>query len=203
MRQFLRHATLSATLLLGACTTLEPMPSDAIPANAPHGYQVARWTLNGKAGLTLLGQSVSITYSWQRQGNDFQTDAAGPLDQGYTTLVSRGGHVVLDNAWLGRHESDDAEGLAKALTNVAIPFNHLNAWLMGWPLNPATPVYRLAAPDGVRRFSEQGWQVRVAGEQLQNGHRLPTRVLISQGTTRFNILLATWAPGADGAQAAR
>lgn len=187
-------APLLAALLAG-CASQPPAPAapPALPA-APEAVELTAWTLTGKAGLRVLGQSLSVTYRWQRQGNDYSTEAAGPLDQGHTTLVSRNGFVVLENAWLGRFESDDAEMLAKALTSIAIPFTSLNRWLLGWPADSDTPVRLLQADQGIREFDERGWHVRVMAEQNLAGHRLPARVVLSQGDNRINIALATWTP---------
>lgn len=187
-------APLLAALLAG-CAGQPPAPAapPALPA-APEAVERTAWILTGKAGLRVLGQSLSVTYRWQREGDDYSTEAAGPLDQGHTTLVSRKGVVVLENAWLGRFESDDAEMLAKALTSVAIPFTSLNRWLLGWPASPDTPVRPLRGDDGVREFDERGWQVRVMAEQNLAGHRLPARVVLSQGENRINVALASWTP---------
>lgn len=194
----LRLSGLLATLLLAACASTPP----AIPvpvetrgeAAVPDARELPRWTASGKVGLRYLGQSLSATYRWQRIDGDYDAEAAGALNQGHTTVSSRAGHVVLENAWLGRHESDDAESLTLALTGMPLPLPQLNAWLMGWPSDLATPVQTLAAPEGVREFNERGWQVRIAEEQLLAGHAVPRRVIISQNDDRLTLTLAQWQP---------
>ncbi len=196
-----RSRALSAlllTLALGGCASLHTVPvtvpaADTLAA-APDARQLPAWALEGKAGIRFLGQSISATYKWQRHGGDYDAEAAGPLNQGYTTLNSRGGHIVLDNAWLGRHESDDAEGLAQALTSVPIPLSSLNAWLMGWPADAATPVQALTEPEGVREFTERDWTTRIMGEQLVAGYRIPTRLVMTRDNNRIVLTLANWQP---------
>lgn len=188
---------LGVSLLLAACASAPVAPpAPAGAAALPDARAVARWTASGKAGIRFLGQSVSVTYRWQRQAGDYDAEAAGTLNQGHTTVSSRAGHVVLENAWLGRHESDDAEGLTAALTGIALPLASLNAWLTGWPADPATPVRALTEADGVREFDERGWQIRVAEEQVQAGHRVPRRLTITQGGDRLVLTLAQWQPDA-------
>lgn len=184
------------SLALTGCAGLQttsPVPPETT-VTAPDARQLTGWSLAGKAGIRFLGQTVSATYKWQRHGSDYDAEAAGPLNQGYTTLNSRGGHVVLENAWLGHHESDDAEGLAQALTSVPIPLTSLNAWLMGWPADPATPVQALTEPEGVREFSERNWTTRVMGEQLVAGYRIPTRLILTSDHNRIVLTLADWQP---------
>lgn len=198
------------SLALTGCASLQPPASSpATVAAAPDARQLKAWTLDGKAGIRFLGQSISATYKWQRRhdgnsgehGGDYDAEASGPLNQGYTTLSSRSGHITLENAWLGHHESDDAEGLAQALTSVPIPLSSLNAWLMGWPADPATPVQTLAEPEGVREFSERNWVTRVMGEQLVAGYRIPTRLVMTSDHNRIVLTLANWQPAATATQA--
>ncbi len=202
LRQSLAPLTgLFFSLILSGCAGLQPAPPAEPPASvsaAPDARQLPAWTLDGKAGIRFLGQNISATYKWQRrhghQGGDYDAEASGPLNQGYTTLSSREGHITLENAWLGRHESDDAEGLAQALTSVPIPLSSLNAWLMGWPADPATPVQTLAEPEGVREFSERNWVTRVMGEQVVAGYRIPTRLVMTSDGNRIVLTLAHWQP---------
>lgn len=188
-------AALGASMLLAGCAGTPVAPPSAQGAAAlPEARTVSRWTANGKAGIRYLGQSVSVTYRWQRLDADYDAEAAGALNQGHTTISSRAGHVVLENAWLGRHESDDGAGLIAALTGIALPLPSLNSWLTGWPADLATPVRALPEAEGVREFDEQGWLIRVAEEQVQAGHVLPRRLILSQGSDRLVLTLAQWRP---------
>lgn len=188
-------AALGASLLLAGCAGA-PIAPPSVQGSAalPQASAVPRWTANGKAGIRYLGQSVSVTYRWQRLDADYDAEAAGALNQGHTTISSRAGHVVLENAWLGRHESDDGTGLIAALTGIALPLPSLNSWLTGWPADPTTPVRALPEAEGVREFDEQGWLIRVAEEQVQAGHVLPRRLILSQGSDRLVLTLAQWQP---------
>lgn len=200
-RRTLALSVLLIALGLGGCASLRPAapaPAATEVTASADARQLPAWSLAGKAGIRFLGQNISATYKWRRTGDNYDAEAAGPLNQGHTTLSSRNGQVVLENAWLGRHESDDAEGLAEALTSVRIPLTSLNAWLMGWPADAATPVTALAEPEGVREFSERGWTTRVAGEQVVAGYRLPTRLVMTRDHDRIVLTLASWQPGTAG-----
>lgn len=185
------------TALLNACA-VAPV-ADTAPVLTTSKEQDTRqlkdWEARGKVGIRFLGQSIAATYRWQRINEDFSADAAGPLNQGYTTLEGRAGLVTLENAWLGRHESADGEGLLQALTSIRVPLSHFNAWLMGWPKDNSTPVQTLTAPNGVREFNEYGWTVRIASEQVMEGYRLPERMIVSQDGTRMVLSLTSWTPG--------
>lgn len=188
-------AALGMSLLLAACASA-PVVQAPAPGAAPlpDARAVTRWSASGKAGIRYLGQSVSVTYRWQRLDTDYDAEAAGALNQGHTTISSRAGHVVLENAFFGRQESDDAEGLTAALTGLPLPLPSFSAWLTGWPADPATPVRALPEAEGVREFDERGWQIRVAEEQVQAGHVVPRRLTITQGGDRLILTLAQWQP---------
>ncbi|MEK6789977.1 MAG: lipoprotein insertase outer membrane protein LolB [Pseudomonadota bacterium] len=190
-------AAFICTALLNACavTPVAPPAPVVVSSGDMSPRQLSHWEVNGKVGLRFIGQNISATYRWQRIGDDFSADAAGPLNQGYTTLEGRAGIVTLENAWFGRHESADGEGLLQALTSIRVPLSHFNAWFMGWPKDSTTPVQTLTAPDGVREFNEYGWTVRIASEQIVQGYRLPERMIVSQDGTRLVLALTSWTPG--------
>lgn len=184
-----------AALLLSACQHLvaPPAPPQAPARPAEALRTLAGWEANGKLSLRYLGQSVSATYRWTRQGDDYDAEAAGPLDQGHTHVFSHQGLMTLENGWLGRHETFDPEGLTRALTGLPLPLQHLNAWLMGWPALPGTPL--LPATEGqVRAFSEQGWDIHVLAEQDVAGYRIPQRLTITRGDDRLLLSLSRWQP---------
>ena len=186
------------TALLSACAvTPVATPAPAVVASTEQSpRQLSHWEARGKVGIRFLGQNISATYRWQRLNDDFSADAAGPLNQGYTTLEGRAGVVTLENAWFGHHESADGEGLLQALTSIRVPLSHFNAWFMGWPKDANTSVQTLAAPEGVREFNEYGWTVRITSEQMVQGYRLPERMIVSQDGTRLVLALTSWTPGA-------
>lgn len=186
------------TALLSACaaTPVATSAPSPVASSEKNPRQLSHWEAKGKVGIRFLGQNISATYRWQRINDDFSADAAGPLNQGYTTLEGRAGVVTLENAWFGHHESADGEGLLQALTSIRVPLSHFNAWFMGWPKDTSTPIQTLTAPDGVREFNEYGWTVRIASEQLVQGYRLPERMIVSQDGTRLVLALTSWTPNA-------
>lgn len=198
--------SLTAVLLLAACASkpaLTPHPtpspsasdaSESTPVTTPTARDLRQWQAKGKVGIRFLGQSITATYRWERQQDDFSADAAGPLNQGYTTLISRQGIVTLENAWLGRHESADGEGLLQAVTSIRVPLSHLNAWFMGWPKDPSTAIETPSDGRGVRQFNEYGWHIVVASEQTAQGYRIPERLIATQDSTRLVISLTEWTP---------
>lgn len=190
---------ISAALLLGACASTPVLtPSAPAPLETnKEARELAHWQAKGKVSIRFLGQSITATYRWQRQSDDFSADAAGPLNQGYTTLASQQGIVTLENAWLGRHESADGEGLLQAVTSIRVPLSHFNAWFMGWPKDPSTPIQMLDGTTGTREFSEYGWQIRISSEQIVDGYRIPERMIVSQDGTRLVISLNEWTPLAN------
>lgn len=179
--------------LLSGCANRAPLvvAPEVIEAS-PSARGLTHWQAEGKAGVTFLNSSITATFSWQRQGNNFDASAAGPLNQGYTTLSGRNGRLTIDNGWIGHHESNQPDILTEAITGVPLPVDLLNAWLSGWPENPLTTIRTLAGEQGVRQFTEQGWQVRVLSEQVQDGYRVPLRLLLTQGRNRILLLIQRW-----------
>lgn len=190
--------TLIAAALLSGCVTRGPVvvTPEALDA-AASARGLTKWQAEGKAGVTFLGSSITATYSWKRNGKDFDASAAGPLNQGYTTLIGRDGHLVLDNGWLGRHESDRPDILTQAITGVPLPIDLLNDWLSGWPQDPLIAISNLSGEAGVREFQEHGWNIRILSEQVQDGYRIPQRLLLTQGKNRILLIIQRWQAAAS------
>ncbi|MEO6699132.1 MAG: lipoprotein insertase outer membrane protein LolB [Paraperlucidibaca sp.] len=180
--------------LLAGCVTQAPIAVIApeVIEATPSARGLTQWQAEGKAGVTFLGNSITATYSWRRNGNDYDASAAGPLNQGYTTLAGRNGRLILDNGWLGHHESDQPDILTQAITGVPLPVDLLNSWLIGWPQDPRITITTLSGEQGVRLFQEHGWQVRVLSEQVQNGYRIPQRLLLTQNGNRILLFIQRW-----------
>lgn len=196
LRLLLYAVLIAATLISSGCSLLSHPPGSSVDSStAPDARALKQWSLDGKIGLRFLGENISATYRWQRLDQDFDAEASGPMGQGHTTVNSRNGLVTLENAWLGRHQSDNPEGMTKALTGIAIPLPYFNAWLMGWPADAHIAIQSVAAPEGVREFDEQNWHVRVLSEQVVAGYRIPARVVMTQGSNRLLLTVAHWQPG--------
>ena len=185
--------TLIAAALLSGCVTRGPVvEAPEVIEAAASARGLTQWQAEGKAGVTFLGNSITATYNWKRTGKDLDASAAGPLNQGYTTLTGRDGNLVLDNGWLGRHESDRPDLLTQAITGVPLPIDLLNDWLSGWPQDPLTTITTLSGEAGVREFQEHGWNIRVLSEQVQDGYRIPQRLLLTQGKNRILLFIQRW-----------
>lgn len=186
-------ALISIALLAG-CATRAPMliVAPEVLAATPSARGLTQWQSEGKAGVTFLGNNFPATYSWKRNGNDFDADAAGPFNQGYTTLAGRKGRFFLKNDALGYREFDHPDELAQSITGIPLPVHLLNTWLIGWPEDPLTVITKLSGEQGVRLFKERGWQIRVLSEQVQDGYRVPQRLLLTYGNNRILVFIRRW-----------
>ncbi len=179
-------------LTVTACVS-KPLTSVQPPAHVGQDIRdLSHWEASGKASTRVFGKTVSGTFTWQRMGEGFEADGAGPLGQGRTTVVGQEGIVVIQNSSLGTLYTDNPEKLSEEMAYTPIPPFHLNAWLSGWPKESDTTITALPADQGIREFHERGWHVQVVSEQIIDNYRVPERLIMTWDHRRVVVAINSW-----------
>jgi outer membrane lipoprotein LolB len=179
-------------LSLSACATKFTLPTQPAEHLGNDIRQLQHWQASGKASTRVFGKTVSGTFSWQRIGDGFEAEGAGPLDQGRTTVIGQEGMVLIQNSSIGTLYTDDPEKLTEELAYTPIPPFHLNAWLSGWPKEAETAISALPADQGVREFHERGWHIQVISEQIVDNYRIPERIIMTWDHRRVIVAINSW-----------
>jgi len=179
-------------ITLSACATKFSHPIQPAADAGKDIRQLSHWQASGKASTRVFGKTVSGTFSWQRIGEGFEAEGAGPLGQGQTVVVGQEGMVLIQNSSIGTLYTDDPEKLTEELAYTPIPPFHLNAWLSGWPKEAETAINVLPADQGVREFHERGWHIQVISEQIVDNYRVPERIVMTWDHRRVVVAINTW-----------
>lgn len=177
---------------LSACATKFTPPTQPAEHIGKDIRQLQHWEASGKASTRVFGKTVSGTFSWQRVGEGFEAEGAGPLGQMRTVVVGQEGIVLIQNSSIGTLYTDDPEKLSEEMAYTPIPPFHLNAWLSGWPKEAETAVDSLPADQGVREFHERGWHIQVISEQIVDNYRVPERIIMTWDHRRVVVAINTW-----------
>lgn len=177
---------------LSACASTFSLPTQPAEHVGQDIRQLSHWQASGKASTRVFGKTVSGTFSWQRLGEGFEAEGAGPLGQGHTVVVGQEGIVLIQNSSIGTLYTDDPEKLSEEMAYTPIPPFHLNAWLSGWPKESATAVNPMPEDQGVREFHERGWHIQVISEQIIDNYRVPERIIMTWDHRRVVVAINTW-----------
>ncbi len=188
--QFSLHLLLAFTL--SACASKFSLPTQPAEHIGQDIRQLSHWQASGKASTRVFGKTVSGTFSWQRVGEGFEAEGAGPLGQGRTVVVGQEGIVLIQNSSIGTLYTDDPEKLSEEMAYTPIPPFHLNAWLSGWPKEAETAVSPMPEDQGVREFHERDWHIQVISEQIIDNYRVPERIIMTWDHRRVVVAINTW-----------
>lgn len=177
---------------LSACASKFSLPTQPAEHIGQDIRQLSHWQASGKASTRVFGKTVSGTFSWQRVGEGFEAEGAGPLGQGHTVVVGQEGIVLIQNSSIGTLYTDDPEKLSEEMAYTPIPPFHLNAWLSGWPKEAETAVNPMPEDQGVREFHERDWHIQVISEQIIDNYRVPERIIMTWDHRRVVVAINTW-----------
>jgi outer membrane lipoprotein LolB len=177
---------------LSACASKFSLPTQPAEYIGQDIRQLSHWQASGKASTRVFGKTVSGTFSWQRVGEGFEAEGAGPLGQGRTVVVGQEGIVLIQNSSIGTLYTDDPEKLSEEMAYTPIPPFHLNAWLSGWPKEAETAVNLMPEDQGVREFYERNWHIQVISEQIIDNYRVPERIIMTWDHRRVVVAINTW-----------
>lgn len=184
-------------VLLLTCALAIPVGCVQAPARIEgslRGVELAalqHWNASGRIGVAAAESGGSGSFDWRQQGTQSAVQLRGPVGMGNLQLHLQGDEVEVTAA---NGESYRAEAAMQALESslgAVIPPAKLRFWMTGQAAPGAH--HWLDAAQSV--LEQDGWRIEYVEYLVQEGLRLPARIVASSGATRVRIRIERWRIG--------
>ena len=153
--------------------------------------QLQYWQLAGRLNLRVPGESGTLSIDWQQQQGQYSLLLDGPLGTSVARISGSDSGVSVTVSKETRYGSSPEE-LLYALTGWQFPVSYLKHWVVGLPAPGGDAQIALNNQGYPERIVQSGWEVVYRKRSSTDGFRLPTRLTISRGDVRLNLIVSNW-----------
>lgn len=197
-RQLLLPNRLFVALLLMATVSCTHLPTGvAVTTKMMADSMPSHWQVNGKLSLQIphhtelnRPQTYVLRFNWEQAEDDYTLNLLGPLNIGLLRIIKKQQLTTLIQGQR-RVTSTNAEQLLLEQTNLPLPLNSLQFWLMGQP-SPMWPVQKDNSATDQAGFTQQGWHIHYSAFISDESHALPKKIVASHASLKLKIAIHQW-----------
>ena len=169
-------AALTCLSLLEGCSTVRPVPSEAVADNRLYHEHIA---ISGRFSVSYQqdGKPLSAQgrFQWQQRGDYIDIDLLSPLGQTLARIIITPGIAMLEQSGQAKRVATSASELTEQMLGWPMPADGLRDWLQGFaPTGPGTR--RAVDQSAAAGFDTEGWRVRYVSWQQHEHHAYPRRI---------------------------
>ncbi len=200
MRLILRQLALACVLMLSACVTQAPQPTQ--PAQAPSAAvlhqarlkTIQGFSLKGRLGVVTQKQGFSGGIAWQHQLLNDDIQVFSPLGGKVADITKTPQQVTLTDQKGNSISAADAESLTETTLGWRLPLKGLSDWALGRPTNSPILANAWDANGRLIMLKQDGWDIEFPGYNLVNDIALPSRVYLKSEKVNLKLIVETWQP---------
>lgn len=191
---------LFCALSIVGCTQNNTRPGSSTPvatvASSPEAAwqnrqrtfsRMKEWSMEGRVGLQLRGQSWSFGMNWtEKAGGESLMDIINPLTGAVMANIRETGSQVVLKAADGKSYRDtDAERLLERQLKLKFPLNDMRYWARGIPA-PDKPVDAIKLDKSGRplQLQQGGWVVDYTAYNDNSANALPSKMTLEKASER-------------------
>ncbi len=176
--------------------TLQPKTTAIKKVPTPEAYwqnrqqvfaRMKSWSMDGRVGLQLRGQSWSFGMNWQQAGSASVMDITHPLTGAVMANIRETGTQVTLKAADGKQYRDtDAERLLERQLKLKFPINDMRYWARGIPApDSAVEALQLDRLGRPLKLQQKGWQVTYLSYKSDQAKALPAKISLEKAAERL------------------
>ncbi len=149
--------------------------------------QMKSWSMDGRVGLQLRGQSWSFGMKWQQAGGSSVMDITNPLTGAVMANIRETGSQVVLKAADGKlYRDTDAERLLERQLKLKFPLKDMRYWARGVPA-PDSKVEALKLDRFGRplQLQQKGWLVNYQSYKGNQPQALPAKISLEKAAERL------------------
>ncbi len=186
------------SLFVAACQSGSP---DLISRNwEDHRYSMeslSTWTLQGRLNIRQQDNSDTVSINWQQQEQEFLINLSGVFGLGATMIIGDEGGIRMQRGNEAPLTASSLNEFTRDVIGYEFPAEVLYFWVRGIPA-PGRPadieLNEQQLLSVLRQVDSQGniWQLEYDRYELNEGHRLPGRIRMTQSDYRLTLLIQDW-----------
>ncbi|MDI1361970.1 lipoprotein insertase outer membrane protein LolB [Methylotenera sp.] len=190
---------LSFVTTVTGCTSL-PKP-DVNPNSASqdrhqaHLQDIAgidQFSIKGRIGVQAEGKGFSGSLTWQHSKINDDIALYSPLGGQLASIKKTSENVTLEDAKGNSITAADAETLTQKTLGWQLPLAGLADWSLGRPSSSAIQASTWNEQGYLSTLKQDGWDIQYENYTDQNGHFLPSKILLRNEKVYLKLLVESW-----------
>ena len=153
---------------------------------------ITQFTLKGRIGVQTEDKGFSGGLNWQHSASNDDISLYSPLGGQVASIKKTAYKVTLMDAKNNSVSAKDAETLTQTTLGWRLPLTGLADWSLGRPANSAIQAIAWDEQGHLSRLKQDGWDIEYQNYSEQNGHFLPTKILLKSEKVNLKLLVEKW-----------
>lgn len=185
-------------LLQGCASTPTHKPAESINSQALYQQHLQRiaaigeFTLQGRIGVQTDGKGFSGSLHWQHDVTHDDIALYSPLGGQVASIKKTAGQVTLEDANGNSITAADAEALTQTALGWRLPLAGLADWSLGRPSSSPIQARTWDEQGFLSTLKQDGWDIEYQNYSEQNGHFLPSKILLKSQKVNLKLLVEKW-----------
>jgi outer membrane lipoprotein LolB len=184
---------------VSGCTTLpKPGTSDDSASKAIHQAHlqdiagIDQFTLKGRIGVQAEGKGFSGGLTWQHNKINDDIVLFSPLGGQVASIKKTAQNVILEDAKGNSVTAANAEMLTQSTLGWQLPLAGLADWTLGRPRNSTVLSSSWDEQGYLNSLKQDGWDIQYQNYVKQNGHFLPSKIVLRNDKVNLKLLIENW-----------
>jgi outer membrane lipoprotein LolB len=189
----------SFAVIVAGCSTLpkpETNPNSALQAlYLAHLKDIAgidQFTIKGRIGVQADGKGFSGGLTWLHDKINDDIALYSPLGGQVASIKKNPENVTLEDAKGNRITAADAETLTQITLGWQLPLAGLADWSLGRPRSSQITASTWDEQGHLSTLKQDGWDIQYQNYADQNGHFLPSKIVLRNAKVNLKLLVENW-----------
>ena len=189
----------SLVAIVTSCTTL-PKPEITPTSGSQARHQahlqdiasIDQFSIKGRIGVQAEGKGFSGSLAWQHSKINDDIALYSPLGGQLASIKKTAENVTLEDAKGNSITATDTETLTQKTLGWQLPLTGLADWSLGRPSSSTIQASTWDEQGHLSTLKQDGWDIQYENYTDQNGHFLPSKILLRNEKVYLKLLVENW-----------
>jgi outer membrane lipoprotein LolB len=154
---------------------------------------IEQFSLKGRIGVQADGKGFSGSLDWQHNNANDEIALYSPLGSQVASIKKTVDKVTLEDAKGNSISATDTETLTQKALGWQLPLSGLADWSLGRPTSSAIQAITWNEQGYLSSLKQDDWEIEYQNYADQNGHILPSKIVLRREKVNLKLLIENWA----------